>query len=101
MTCPENAIVFGRMWCCTRVDHHARHGHFIGGVAAPVVEWQKVLPPERKWQPGDIVKDAGGRLFTRRDSHDARFWVSEREGYWVNDFDPKRPLTRLVPEVTS
>ena len=52
-------------------------------------------PPERRWEPGDVVRDAIGFLFLR----DEGFW---RYGGPTGACDePVRPLTWLAPEGRS
>ncbi len=62
--------------------------------------------PEPEWQPGDVAKDAEGRLFARsRDARDGYPWIdlSARPGddIWFSDDELARPLTPLVLNGTA
>ena len=105
MTCPASVTIDGVEYRCTNIDpgheHHVHYGLECSGKA-----WwrQDVPPPEREWQPGDVVLDASASrlLALRRGSEDlgaVKFpWLAN--GGWYRDADLVRPLTRLVPEVT-
>lgn len=77
-----------------RCDDIPNHGPYHSARTA----WFKETPEPENWQPGDVVKDARGRVFARTLS-----------GYWwrlgiVESFDndyPMRPLVKLVPELSA
>ncbi len=54
--------------------------------------------PEPDWQPGDVVKDANGRLFARRYgwTHTLQWRAIGRGELAYSDFNMARPLTPLV-----
>lgn len=55
---------------------------------------ERLPDPEPEWQPGDVVRDAGGRTFMRTDCDEWRDFC----GKYFLDKDLTRPVTRLVPE---
>ena len=59
----------------------------------PGAAWEvEIVPyPEPAWTEGDVVKDAEGHTFIRTPSGRWRETLGQ-------DFDPVRPLKRLVPE---
>ncbi len=57
--------------------------------------------PEPDWQPGDVVKDAEGRLFARSgDARDGYPWIDlsalPGDDIWFSDDELARPLTPLL-----
>ena len=111
MTCPASVTIAGVEYRCDfrhgnkwGLWHH-HSGHESGAIVQPLARWrQDVPPPEREWQPGDVVLDASASrlLALRRGSEESdavKFpWLAN--GGWYRDADLVRPLTRLVPEVT-
>lgn len=68
-----------------------------------VTTWERLPDPEPEWAPGDMVLDATGAFFRRRDREASRANVAPWEsggGDWESEDYPKRPLTRLVPTET-
>ena len=103
MTCPASVTIADVEYRCTSTEPgHEDHVHYDPEGYGKAWWRQDVPLPEREWMPADIVQDADKRVAVRRWANAPRgdnlHWIVD--GAWISDADLKRPLTRLVPEVT-
>lgn len=97
----------GERWRVTiegeiRMAFEEGKGALIGALWQPfaVGTWERLPDPEPEWQPGDLVLDARGEVWRRREPVDmygvAYVWDSFSNEYPSPDATPVRPLRRLV-----